>query len=573
MGDASASGTTNRFETTANPIHSFAMSFIRKSAIALVGATAIAGGAGAYVYFNGLPGGGGGSGLYSSAEIIPDDAMAAVALTKDSASWQNLDNFGSTAIQAQADGALQNFKQSLLDDTGLSLDDDILPLVDGVVVALLPPTSVESADAPEMLAVVSSNDPLKALRLLTKAQKGKATIELGDHQGVSLSEITLSEGGKLYSAVLKQRLILAPTRRPVEMAIETSKGDGSLADLPQAAQALKGDDGSMLRLYIPDYGELITNLVTLSPDAAPISPEALEQVGKIDSIMAGLSVEEDGLRFKATSQLDPSLRPTDYKSGQGDAVNRFPANTVAFFNGQGISQSWDKMLEQSETLPESAMVFDLMRSASQQIDVDLDQEVLSWMTGEFAFGIVPVQEGLVGQLGMGAVFVMDSSDRPATEALFGKLDKLAAGNQLKVDEKSVGKQTVTAWGAPIPGSEEAIVGRGWLDEDSIFLATGDSLVANMSEPPAEALPSNPVFQNVMRDLPKNGMGYGFINVEQALSLALNSPMSSQVDPQAREVLQMIEGVGMASTWEKAETSEVELFVALKSAEELEASAK
>ncbi len=548
------------------------MSLIRKSAIALGATAAIAGGAGAYVYFNGLPGGGGGEGLYGSAEIIPDDAMAAVALTNNAEAWKNLGNFGSAATQAQADGALQDFKKSFLDDTGLSLDDDILPLLEDVVVALLPPTSVESADAPEMLAVISTNNPIKALQLLTKAKDGgEVKIETSEHQGVTLSEITPPEGGKFYSAILNQRLVIAPTRRPVEMAIETSKGDDSLADLPRAAQALKGGDDSVLRLYIPDYGDLLTNIMALSPDASPLSPEALEQVGKIDSIVAGLTVEEAGLRLKATSELDPSLRPTDYQAGQGEAVNRFPANTVAFFNGQGISQSWDKMLEQSEALPESTMVFDLMRNASQQIDVDLDKEVFGWMTGEFAFGIVPVQEGLVGQVGMGAVFVMDSGDRPTTEALFAKLDKLAAGNQLKVGEKSVGKQAVTAWQAPI-GSEEAIVGRGWLDEDSIFLATGDTLVANMSEAPVESLPSNPIFQSIMADLPKNAMGYGFVNVEQALALALNSPLSQQLDPQVLDLLRMVEGVGMASRWEKAETSEVEFFVSLKSEDELEAAA-
>jgi hypothetical protein len=548
------------------------MSFIRKSAIALGATAAMAGGAGAYVYFQGLPGSGGGDGLYGSAEIIPDEAMGAVALANNAQAWKSLDSFGSSAIQAQADQELQNFKQSFLKDTGLSLDEDILPLLDGVVVALLPPTTVESADAPELLAVVSSSNPLKALKLLTKAKDGgEIKIETSDHKGVKLSEMTTAQGSKFYSAVLKQRLVLSPTRRPVEMAIETSQGGDSLADLPQAAQALKGNDDSVLRLYIPNYGELVTNLMTLSPDAAPLSPEAMAQMGKVKSIVASLAVEQEGLRFQAASALDPSLRPADLKPGQGDAVKRFPANTVAFFNGQGIGQSWGKLTEESAALPESSMVFDLMRSASQQVNVDLDKDVFGWMTGEYAFGIVPVQEGLVGQVGMGAAFVLDSGDRPTTEAFFGKLDKLATGNQFKVAQKNLGKQAITAWQAPM-GSEEAIVGRGWIDKDSMFLATGDSLIASMSRAPAEALPSNAVYRAVMAELPKNAMGYGFVNVEQALALALNSPLSSQVDPQAAELLRMVEGIGMASVWEKAETSEVELFISLKSQAELEAAA-
>lgn len=547
------------------------MSFLRKTAIALGATAAVAGGAGAYVYFNGLPGSGSGAGLYGSAQIVPDDAVMAIALGNNTKAWQTLGQFGSAETQAQVDGQLQNFQQSLLEDTGLSLEEDILPLLESVLLALLPPTSVDSADAPEVLAVISTTNPVKALGLLTKVEQGEETkIAVTEHQGVQLTEITRSDGQQLFSAILDQRLVISPLRRPVEMAIETAQGEPSLADSPQAAAALKGGDADALaRLYIPDYGDLVTQLINFSPDAAPLSPEALAQLDKVNSVQAGLTVEPEGLRLRAMTQLDSSLRPDDYQSGPSRAVERFPAETVAFFSGQGVSQYWGEINQQAETLPESAMVFDLMRNAVASVDIDLDRDVFGWMTGEFAFGILPVNQGLVGQVGMGAVLVLDSGDRPTTEALFGKLDKLVSDNQLKVDQKTIGKTEVTAWVPPL-GTNEALVGRGWIAPDSLFIATGEPLVQAMAAAPAQALPSNPVFQSVMAQLPKNGGGYGFVNVEQALSLVANSPLSGQVNPQGMEALKMVEGIGMISLWDKPETSEFELFISLKSQAEMEA---
>lgn len=588
------------------------MSFTRKSTIALAAATAIAGTAGAYVYFNGLPGQGGGDGTYGSAKLVPDEAMAAVAILNNGPALEQLGSFGSSQTQAQADSALQDFKQQTLEDTGLSLDQDILPLLDGVLIALLPPTSIDAAGAPELLTVLSTNNPVKALGLLSKAQEGaEVEVTTSDYRGVSISELTRPLSGSnvdpqaspeaspeanpqasseanpessptnkpFFAAVVNQRLVIAASRRPVELAIEASQGEGSLADLPQAAQALKTsgdqsrDDQALARLYVPDYGALISQSTALSPDAAPISPEALAQLEKVNSIAAELSVEAEGLHLQATTLLDPSLRPAEATASPSKAVDRFPAETVAFFTGQGISQSWAKVTEQSASLPESAQVLELMRNASKQLDVDLDRDVFGWMTGELAFGLVPVTGGLVGQVGVGAAVVVDSGDRPATEALFTKLDKLAAGNQLKVDQKTVGKQAITAWGAPIPGSQESLLGRGWLDNDSLFVALGDNLVTQMAAVPQQALPSSPVFQSIMDKLPKDNLGYGFVNVEQALVLATRSPLASQLDPQVLEVLRMVEGIGLATTWDKADTSKLELFVSLKSEDELEAAAK
>lgn len=550
------------------------MSTLRKTALALGTTAVVAGGAGAYVYFNGVPWASSNAGIYGSAQIVPDDAVMAIALSNNTQAWETLSQFGSADTQVQVESQLKNLQQDLLAETGLSLEDDLLPLVDSILVALLPPTAVTSADAPDYLAVISTHNPVRALGLLTQVKQGEQLEITGsDHQGVQLTEMTRSDGQQFFSAILKQRLVISPLRRPVEMAIETAQGEPSLAGIPRAAAALKGSDsGSLAQLYIPDYSNLIRSLATLSPDAAPLSPAVFQQLEKIDSVVAHLTVEAGGLRLRASTQLDGSLRPANYRSGPSQSVTRFPAETVAFFSGQGVSQTWTDMTQQSEAVPESAVFLDWVQGAVASFDIDLNSDVFAWMTGEAALGILPVNQGLVGQAGLGLAIVLDSGDRPATEALFSKLDQLVSKNQLKVDQRKIGQTDVTAWVPPL-GTTEALIGRGWIAPNSLFIATGDPLVQAMAAVPTQALPSNPVFRAVMAQLPKNGGGYGFVNGEQAVALMEGSLLASQFAPQTLETLRMVKGIGMISMWDKPETSEVEVFIALKSAAEIEAASR
>ncbi len=557
------------------------MSLIRNTAIALGATTAVAGGTLAYVHFNGIPFAGGDSAGYASADLIPDDATMAVHLSVEPQEWAKLGQFGTAAMQKQLEGGLQTLEKEAIAESGISLEKDVLPIVSGITLAMLPATEVESANTPEFLVVVGIKNPTKALGLLKKLNGGSdVELKTFEHQGVTVTEMIPAEEGaeSLFSVLLGQKLVVSPTRRPVEMAIETSKGEPSLADLPGAAAALKSDLGvenPVARFYVPNYGNLMNSILAASPDAPPLSAEMRAQLAQVESVHMGMGIGDNGIHFKSITKLDPTLRPADYQATPNRTPERFPADTVAFFNGQGIGQYWDQMVDQAEALPESAMVFDMLRDGAKQFDLDLDKDVFGWMTGEFAFGIMPVSadQGIVGQVGFGTALVMDSGDRPTTESTLKKLDKLAKQNYLETKQRQVGGTDVMEWLAPSE-PPEAVVGHGWIDQDSMFIAAGKPVVELMAQAPQQPLSGSPIFQAVMAELPKKGMGYGFINVEAALATPQASMvMSMASEPEATDVLSTVQAIGMASSWEKADTSEVEMYVALKKTKDLEASAR
>ncbi len=558
------------------------MSVIRNTALALGLTTVVAAGAGAYVYRNGWPWGDRPSSAY--AQVIPDDATLALHVSTDPQRWGQLQPFGSPQIKRQLTAQAQTWEQQLLTHSGISLEKDVLPWVDGVTLAMLAATEVQSASGPEFLAVVGIKNPAKALGLMQKlGQNSEVKIKTLDHQGVKISELlpqgktpSGSPANPLYAAMVKRQLVIAPTRRPIEMAIEASQGDPSFADLPGVSAALQDTlqlKTPLAHLYVPDYSQFVGQLMTASPDAAPLSPQMRKQLEQVGAIHLGLGVEGEGLHLKTVAAVDPSLRPANYQPSSNQAQARFPVNTIAFFNGSGLSQSWDKMATQSSTLPESALVLNLLRNSATQANLDLDREVVSWMTGEFAVGIVPVDQGVVGQVGIGTALVLDSGDRPTTEATLTKLDRLAAKNTLKLSQRQVGSTQITEWLAPTP-QPEALVGHGWLDADSVFIALGQPLVETLAKPPQQSLLANPVYQTVMAKLPSKGMGYGFVNFEQAIATAQRSPFASLVaNGQTIEVLSSIQGLGLASSWEQADRSTLEVYLALKTTQDLEAQAQ
>ncbi|NJM57327.1 MAG: DUF3352 domain-containing protein [Synechococcales cyanobacterium RU_4_20] len=557
------------------------MSLIRKTALALGATTVVAGGALAYVHFKGVPFAGGEAAGYASAQVIPDDATLALYVSAEPEAWAKLGQFGTAAMQKQLESGLQTLEKDAIAESGISFETDVLPVISGVTLAMLPATDVQSADAPEYLVVVGIKNPTKALSLLAKINGGDdMTVEIFEHKGVKISQMTPKEKGSnpMFSALLGQKLVISPLRRPVEMAIETTKGDPSLAELPGAAAAFKGDLGlenPVARVYAPSYGKLVSSLMAASPSAPPLSAETQTQLEQIKSLQAGLGIGENGLHFKTVVNLDPKLRPADYKPSANQLQTRFPANTIAYFNGQGIGQSWAQMTEQAAALPESAELFKLLRDGAKQVDLDLDKDIFAWMTGEFGFGVMPVaaDQSLVGQVGFGTALVMDSGDRPTTEATLKKLDQLAQQNYLKPKSRKVGQTEVIEWLAP-GNPPEPMIGHGWIDSNSLFIAAGKPVVEAMTQAPQQPLSTNPIFQAVMAELSQKGMGYGFINFEAALATPqLNAALALSPDPQTADAVRTVQAIGVASNWDKADTSELEVYIALKKTAELEAKAR
>ncbi|MBW4519696.1 MAG: DUF3352 domain-containing protein [Scytolyngbya sp. HA4215-MV1] len=543
---------------------------------AIAATVVIAGGAATYLYLKGSGSSGEAFSPMASAKIVPDDAIMTSFISTDDATWSKLQKFGTPEAQKYFGASLKEFQQKLLTESQVDFEKDVKPWVGSVMIAALPSgaakpvqqTTPDKPVPPNLLLVVGIKDKVSALKFANKmkSQAGVKSTE-SDYKGVKIAEFT-GKGSPTYSAVIQDYLVLAPQRQWVEQAIETSKGQPSFASKAGASSLFAADaidlKNPLARIYLPDYASAIQQLAANNPKGSPISPQGLSQLKQVQSVVAGIGVDDQGLRFKAVANIDPKTAKIEYKPAPGKIVSQFPAETMALLSGAGINHYWQQISEQSKSDENTAATFNQVRQQLKAAaDIDLDKELFGWMDGEFAIGAISSNQGLLAPIGFGGVMVFDTSDRKTAEATLTKIDNFAKRNSVKVAERDIQGKKVTEWQVP----QGVLLGHGWLDQDSVFVAMGQPLVDAISTKPTQPLDGSPTFKNATASLPQPNMGYFYIDMEKVMVL-VNRNLAAQpntIPPQTAAMLNSIQGIGASAFWPNKTTNHLEVVLALKSA--------
>ncbi|MGA1600940.1 MAG: DUF3352 domain-containing protein [Prochlorothrix sp.] len=494
--------------------------------LGVTGLVAIVAGVTAYWYWRSRPLGTDSDRLLGAAALLPEQALMASYVTTDPQAWETLEN---PALQPLLGETLAQLETRWGEETGLSYREDLQPWIDGVMVSLLPPTAVRPDGSLNVLVLVGIGDPVRAKAFADRVRsQDSITVTTTDYQGVEIAEIEREEG-RLYAATLGRYVALSPERQSIERTIDTSQGAAALADQPATDAALRSAltlENPLFHLYVPDYGGLINQLLVAAPNAAPLPPETLAQLEQFEGMSLGLGLEEQGLRMQTVVTLDESVETLAFEPAPGEILTHLPDSTLALFSGHNLSGLWQTYGQQAQVNPQLSIGLENLRRRFQQFGLDPDRDLFSWMTGEFALGAVPSQGGLMGQLGLGAVVVLDSADRPTTEATLDKLDRLAERSNLRVqDSTTADGQPLTQWVLP-QGifQNEVLLGHGWLDGDSFFIGIGGSTVEAMVDPQAMPLSQSATFQTAAAALPDRNAGYFYVNVAGSQVQLRQSPL-------------------------------------------------
>ena len=544
---------------------------------AIGAAVVVAGSIAAYTYFKGPSGGS--SDALGSAKVVPSTALMATYITTDSQGWAKLQQFGTPEAQKLVAKSLEDFNKQIFSGSNVSYEKDIKPWAGSVMIAVLPPNPVKPAQlnvpsgAPNVptnlqqeaniLMVVGIKDKLSALNFANKLKSEKGVkFQESDYQGQKIIE-TRENGKPIYSVVLNNsHLILAPQKQAVEKTIDTFKGQSSFASKEGASSILnKGVDvkNSLAQIYVPDYAGMVQQLAAASPQAKQLPPQALAQLKQIKSVVAGVGVDDAGVRVKAIANLDPQLNKFQYQSSPGNIVGQFPTDTFALISGNGISRSWEALVEQSKDYPEMKQALEQVRGQLKFVNIDLDKDIFGWMNGEFAFGAIPSNQGVLATVGFGGALVFDTSDRKTAEATLTKLDTLAKNQQINIANRNIGGKDVTEWQIPRQG---ALLAHGWLDQDTVFVALGGPIADAVADPKNLSLDNGDVFKAVTGSLQRPNGGYLYLDMDKTKTVPLiNSFVSSNAD--TITILNSIRGIGFTAISPDKSTSELEMLLALK----------
>jgi hypothetical protein len=483
-----------------------------------------------------------------------------------------LTKFGTPEAQKIIGKGLQDFNQQILKDNSISYAADIKPWVGGVMIAVLPPdnkktspVNLRTSEEPNILVVVDIKDKIAALNFANKLKQQKnVKTQESDYKGEKIIE-TKGQGEPTYTTVLNNNhLLFTSNKQAVEKAIDTFKGEASFATKAGANEILsKGVDvrNSLAQVYIPDYGNMVEKIVALNPESPKLPPQTLAQIKQVKSLVAGVGVDDMGLRFKAVVNLDPELNKFQYQTTPAKIVGQFPSETFALSSGQGINKSWQTFVAQSKDYPELNQGLQQARTQLKTLEIDLDQDIFSWMTGEFGIGAIQSNQGLLANLGFGGALVLDTSDRKTAEATFTKLDNLAKQQSLNVANRNIGGKNVTEWQIPQQG---ALISHGWLDNDTVFLAIGGPIAETIANRKGQALDQSETFKSVTGSLQTPNAGYFYLDMEKTTTIIERLAAQSQpLPPDATAILNSIRGLGVTINSPDKSITQMEMLFALK----------
>jgi Protein of unknown function (DUF3352) len=501
------------------------------------------------------------------AAVIPADATMVAYISNEPEAWAKLQKFGTPAAQKIITAQLKEAEQKFLAESKMDFSKDIQPWLGNTMFAILPDTDGKST-TPHVLMAIGIKDKLKALEFATKlkAQSKEPSKKL-DYKGV---EITDSGKGsnETFTALVNDRLVVAPEKHTLELAIDTAKGQPSLAT-KAGNDWFKGDTLGLKQpiaaFYVPSYAEGMQKLFKASGQSMVMDATTLAQLKKIQSIAGGIAIDDVGIRLKLVAKTDGTI-PT-MPNISGTAISSFPADTLMVFGGAGLSQIWTEVNKIVAQEPESQKVFTQMRqSFTQSTQLDLDKDVFSWMGGDYTMGMMPVSTGMTAQAGFGGVLTIDSTDRAVTDNTMTKLVALAKSNGLTVEQRQIGSAQISDVKAP--GGMGTVFSYGWLSDKSLSIAVGDGLMEKVANHSGESIEKSPNFTTTMGTMPTQKQSYSYIDIEKVFNLA-NSKMGAaagkSIPADVTAIINSMQGLGMTSTQPDKNTSQFEALLALKPA--------
>jgi tetratricopeptide (TPR) repeat protein len=236
----------------------------------------------------------------------------------------------------------------------------------------------------------------------------------------------------------------------------------------------------------------------------------------------GMSVEGSvGLTPLASKVFTELFKKAEVK---GQVLKQIPAVTYGMANSvvpPFLQPGLSAMGEAKQTKP----FLDKFRSTTNGLLGFDDRDLLPWMNGEFAMFAFPTEQGFFAKqlstdLGIGVL--IQTSDRPLAEA---SLKKIQAGIIKKIGNGAkIGTHTVNQTPfASVDGADgKSFLAYSWVSADTVLIVSGAETSDRLVPKPWNPITESPAFKEAIAPLPKENMGYFYLDGSATSALVFNS---------------------------------------------------
>ena len=510
------------------------------------------------------------------AEVIPKDTMMTLHISTDSTQWQKLEKFGTPKSKTAFQKSLGQLRDRFLTTYGYNFQRDIQPWV-GKEVAIaflrkstLEPTNLTTPEASPSppaqqatMVVLPIADPVAAKQILDKLRSPKeGKLVKRTYRGIEITE-TEEVPNQDISVVALGNKFLVVTNSPmaINRAIDIYKGDQSLEKAPGYTAVMERLETSapFAQVYV---NVPIAAAYTSSKSITPVSEENLKQLEDNQGVAATLSIVSEGIDLKAISWLKPnSQKKFSVENNATGMLSLVPENALMMISGSNLQQMWSNYAKGAAANPFVPINPDTLRKAVKtSTEMDLDQEFINWMAGEYSLSLLPIPKDKkqLEKFSAGFVFMVKVSDRGAAEKSLKKLDEAMKKKEFEVGEAFASGKPVLKWTSPFGGFS---VIRGWLNGNVVFFTLGGSVENQILPAPTTSMVESSVLQETLPFDSKPFHGNFFIDISRTFNPKnLSIP---QLPANQKIWLDGMESIGVTSIVHNSRTTDYDVFVKLK----------
>jgi hypothetical protein len=459
--------------------------------------------------------------------LLPANTTIAAQFSINRSDWLRLKDAGTPASQAILERELAKWSKEALGDTNLLKN--------------IPPWLGKEI----YWARLSTGDSLALLSIKNTlpAQPGRAR----QYQGVTVWET--AKESRAVIAGKDEKFLAIGTKAAIEQILTAPKGQNlsKVTAYAQMNQAITGDD-SIAQIYV--------NL----PRA--IGGQSTTKLSSQEMLM-NISIKDQVLTAKGVVWSNKKLVPSKQSPGFAAQV---PASTMLLLSGSSLGKLWTEYLPLAANNPAAPIQPQALQdSLKSSTGLDLNTNILSWGSGEFAVAVIPqtpvaqtqIESGSVG----GAVLLLSrSTDPAATDQTMSSLDKTMADRyKFKVDQTNLKDLSIVRWSTALGGTQAT---RGWLPNQVAFLTLGVPITEQFLPSPDKSLENHSDFRKVIsrRISPIDAQVYVDVN-----KMATSGNLPLQKFPQdTQTILQAINSIGLESNAISDQANRFDLAIYLKS---------
>lgn len=487
-----------------------------------------------------------------AAKIVPEETGAFVCISPtllQLPQLRNADNaLDSGAMVAALPGvsdAAEVLQQNLPADFDLDLRQDVLPWIGREVSLAVVPREYSSPSL-IMTAVTRNRDASNAFLEELRSEMEEQGVEFDEntYRGIQVTEITSYSGSPLAYATVNGMVVVASDGETLRASIDAAE-EGHASTLygrKDFRKVLKDLPANRMGYIYLDWSSLMGPTLDELEEAAgiPLGPEVVE-----DTALA-MSLRKDGLRFDFRTQFDTrslSGVESDWLSQSANprkVADAAPDESILYLSGQNLPLALESFA--------GLGLYEIFEEIEYETGVDLEDDILDELRGEYAWVVAPDRRGLWGDemtpIGLLLLVEVDNR-RQFQEDLEDAADSLTmAGGVYAYDDRVDG---VPVWFLQ-DDYGEVIIGYGFVD-DFIFFASSREMVELAVEGRASPLSDCRLFQTAVRHLPGKLRGHAYVDVERALTTiyrTMDDFDRGEFNEQIRPYVESIRAVSMGT---------------------------